>query len=258
MSQRKSRRHAHKHNKPKRADCFDGDEVIVLVTQEGEQFEITRKAARLSAALNAQIEEASSTGSPHELREMRKTAIRRTAETIRIALKGHVEIPETILYLIADFATYRWIPVVNDLSGANNFALIVDYLNHHNGREPADIKKPIRSVHMHNIVKDPWDADFINKLNVKDIYTLLLDANRMGAESLKNLASAKIATMIKGVGALIPEGALLDEAQAEKTRRCSRDEIYGHVVGAAGGGGGGGGGGSRGGGGSIGRRRRRR
>merc|ERR1712083_883043 len=46
-------------------------------------------------------------------------------------------------------------------------ALIVDYLKHHDGKEPAEIPKPIRSVKMEKIVEDVWDAEFINKQTKK-------------------------------------------------------------------------------------------
>merc|ERR1712038_564443 len=77
-------------------------------------------------------------------------------------------------------------------------ALIVDYLKHHNGKEPAEIPKPIRSVKMEKIVEDVWDAEFINKQTKKTIFQIILGANYMDIKSLLHLGCAKIATLIKG------------------------------------------------------------
>merc|ERR1712109_291890 len=76
--------------------------------------------------------------------------------------------------------------------------LVVEYLNHHNGKVPAEIAKPIRSVKMEKIVEDPWDAEFINKQTKKTIFQIILGANYMDIKSLLHLGCAKIATLIKG------------------------------------------------------------
>jgi len=76
--------------------------------------------------------------------------------------------------------------------------LIVDYIKHHQGKEPAEIAKPIRSVKMEKIVEDPWDADYINKLPKRQLFQLILGANYMDCKSLLHLGCAKVATMIKG------------------------------------------------------------
>jgi len=76
--------------------------------------------------------------------------------------------------------------------------LIVEYLKHHNGKVPAEIAKPIRSVKMEKIVEDKWDADFINNMSKKVIFQVILGANYMDVPSLLHLGCAKIATLIKG------------------------------------------------------------
>jgi S-phase kinase-associated protein 1 len=76
--------------------------------------------------------------------------------------------------------------------------LIVDYLEHHAGKEPAEIAKPIRSVKMEKIVEDTWDAKFINDLPKRSLFQLILGANYMDCKSLLHLGCAKVATMIKG------------------------------------------------------------
>merc|ERR1712098_260703 len=41
--------------------------------------------------------------------------------------------------------------------------LIVQYLEHHKGKNGAEITKPIRSVRIEDIVEDNWDAAFISR-----------------------------------------------------------------------------------------------
>jgi len=81
---------------------------------------------------------------------------------------------------------------------AETLTLIVNYLKHHKGTEPAEIAKPIRSVKMEKIVEDPWDAKFINDLAKRQLFQLILGANYMDCKSLLHLGCAKVATMIKG------------------------------------------------------------
>merc|ERR1712096_565167 len=76
--------------------------------------------------------------------------------------------------------------------------LIVEYLKHHDGKVPAEIVKPIRSVKMEKLCEDPWDAEFINKQTKKIIFQIILGANYMDIKSLLHLGCAKIATLIKG------------------------------------------------------------
>lgn len=81
---------------------------------------------------------------------------------------------------------------------AATLKLVVTYLKHHNGKEPTEIAKPIRSVKMEKIVEDPWDANFINELKKRQLFQLILGANYMDCKSLLHLGCAKVATMIKG------------------------------------------------------------
>jgi len=81
---------------------------------------------------------------------------------------------------------------------ADILKLIVEYLQHHKGKAPAEIAKPIRSVKMEKIVEDEWDAKFINKQQKRTIFQIILGANYMDIKSLLHLGCAKIATMIKG------------------------------------------------------------
>jgi len=77
-------------------------------------------------------------------------------------------------------------------------SLVTEYLIHHNGKEPAEIAKPVRSVKMHKIVEDPWDAEFTNKMSKREIFQVILAANYIDCQSLLHLGCAKIGTLIKG------------------------------------------------------------
>jgi len=77
---------------------------------------------------------------------------------------------------------------------------VVDYMSHHKGSEPPIIEKPLRSKVMKDVCKDPWDADFIDKIgeNRQQLYDLILAANYMDIKSLLHLGCAKVASLIKG------------------------------------------------------------
>ena len=75
---------------------------------------------------------------------------------------------------------------------------IVEYLTHHKGISPEEIKKPLRSLDMSKIVVDQWDATFINSLVQSDLFNVILAANYMDIRPLLNLGCAKIASCIKG------------------------------------------------------------
>jgi len=103
---------------------------------------------------------------------------------------------------------------------------IVKYLKHHKGKVPAEIAKPIKSNIMSKIgLEDAWDAWFINRIGLygytspgrkydpknidqtqcdtspegkNAIFDLILAVNYLDIKSLLHLGCAKIATLIKG------------------------------------------------------------
>lgn len=77
---------------------------------------------------------------------------------------------------------------------------IFKYLNHHNGKAPAEIAKPIRSIHMHEICEDAWDARYVDDLATKKrtLFQVILAANYLACKPLLHLCCAKVACMIKG------------------------------------------------------------
>merc|ERR1712212_538753 len=74
---------------------------------------------------------------------------------------------------------------------------VVDYLEHHNDKEPEPLPCPVRSIHMSQIVSDKWDASWIDAFDKKTIFEVILAANYMDIKSLLHLGCAKIATLIK-------------------------------------------------------------
>ena len=80
---------------------------------------------------------------------------------------------------------------------ANVLKDIVKYLQHHNGKVPQEIPCPVRSINMHQIVDDPWDAEFIDSFEKTEIFEIILAANYMDIHPLLHLGCAKIATLIK-------------------------------------------------------------
>jgi len=79
-------------------------------------------------------------------------------------------------------------------------ALIVDYMNHHEGTEPPIVEKPLRSKVMKDVVKDPWDAEYVDRIgeNRQQLYDLILAANYLDIKALMHLGCAKVASLIKG------------------------------------------------------------
>merc|ERR1712079_593150 len=105
--------------------------------------------------------------------------------------------------------------------------LIVNYLKHHNGKKPEEIAKPIRSVKMERIVADKWDAEYINKMNKKTIFQVILGANYMDLPSLMHLGCAKIATLIKGKSPEEIKDILADDSNEEE-ERYGKDHVQKH------------------------------
>jgi len=77
---------------------------------------------------------------------------------------------------------------------------VVEYLIYHKGADPPIPEKPLRSTVMKDVCKDPWDAEFIDKIaeNRQQLYDLILAANYMDIKSLLHLGCAKVAALIKG------------------------------------------------------------
>ena len=77
---------------------------------------------------------------------------------------------------------------------------IIEYMNHHKGKETSQPEKPLRSKVMKEVLADPWDADFIDGIgeNRQNLYDLILAANYMDIKTLLHIGASKVASLIKG------------------------------------------------------------
>ena len=73
---------------------------------------------------------------------------------------------------------------------------IVEYLTHYKGVEPKSIPKPLPSSNLSDSI-DEWEINFINGIELDNLYDLINGANYMSINSLVDLASAKIASLMK-------------------------------------------------------------
>lgn len=73
---------------------------------------------------------------------------------------------------------------------------IITYLEQYAEVEPKEIEKPLPSNNYNECV-DAWDFQFID-LELEVIFELILAANYMDIKSLMELASSKVASIIKG------------------------------------------------------------
>ena len=74
--------------------------------------------------------------------------------------------------------------------------IIITWLDHYADTEPREIEKPLLSNNFNECV-DAWDFNFID-LELDLIFEILLAANYMDIKPLMELASAKVASIIKG------------------------------------------------------------
>ncbi len=73
---------------------------------------------------------------------------------------------------------------------------IKEYLEHYENEEPKQIERPLPSQKFDECV-EPWDFKYID-VDLELIFELILGANYMDIKPLLELASAKVASIIKG------------------------------------------------------------
>jgi S-phase kinase-associated protein 1 len=73
---------------------------------------------------------------------------------------------------------------------------IIKYLEYYKDTEPREIEKPLPSNNFNECV-DAWDYNFID-LELDVIFEIILAANYMDIKPLMELASSKVASIIKG------------------------------------------------------------
>ncbi len=73
---------------------------------------------------------------------------------------------------------------------------IISYLEYYRDNEPREIEKPLPSNNFNDCV-DAWDFQFID-LEIEVIFEIIFASNYMDIKPLLELASSKIASVIKG------------------------------------------------------------
>lgn len=76
----------------------------------------------------------------------------------------------------------------------------VEFMVHHNGTDAKIPECPLKSKIMTEVLEDPWDASFINKIasNKWALYDLLILANLLEIKGLLHIGAAKVASFIIG------------------------------------------------------------
>ncbi len=81
-------------------------------------------------------------------------------------------------------------------------------MKHHQGIDKDKPTQPLKSIDMYEIMKDSWDADFVNSLipeyndnespDLRLLVNMILSANYLDMMNLLHKLCAKIASLIRG------------------------------------------------------------
>ena len=109
--------------------------------------------------------------------------------------RAGAEMSKLVKDMIEDELTEEECPLPN----VNTAALqkVVEYMNHYEGKEVAEIQKPLKSANLIECGINEYDANFID-IPQEELFTLILAANYLDVKPLLELACAKTASMIKG------------------------------------------------------------
>merc|ERR1711972_696240 len=100
---------------------------------------------------------------------------------------------------------------------------VLTWLGHHKGAEPDPLPSPVRSIHMAQIVTDPWDATFVDAFDKKTMFEVILAANYMDIKGLLHLGCAKAATLIKQMDQR-EINRVIEEEEAHRRREAQRNQ----------------------------------
>ena len=76
---------------------------------------------------------------------------------------------------------------------------IVEYLNYYKSKTPKEIPKPTPSEPLNLFLSD-WDFEFINNVDIDKTFELMNASSELEIKSLLDLASTKIASILKNKG----------------------------------------------------------
>ena len=96
--------------------------------------------------------------------------------------------------IIDDYPDDAEVPLNNVKS--NILKKIKEYLEHYADTDPKEIERPLPTQNYQECVEQ-WDFDFIN-VDLDLVFEIILAANYMDIKPLLELASSKVASIIKG------------------------------------------------------------
>lgn len=121
------------------------------------------------------------------------TLVSSDGEKLRISAKA-AQRSQLVKGIIEDYPDDAEVPLTNVKS--NVLKKIKDYLEHYADSEPREVERPLVSQNYQECV-DSWDFEYIN-VDLDLVFEIILAANYMDIKSLLELASSKVASIIKG------------------------------------------------------------
>ena len=121
------------------------------------------------------------------------TLVSSDGEKMQISAKA-AQRSQLVKGIIEDYPDDAEVPLNNVKS--NILKKINEYLEHYQDSDPKEIERPLASQNYQDCV-EPWDYEFIN-VDLDLIFEIILAANYMDIKPLLELASSKIASIIKG------------------------------------------------------------
>ena len=121
------------------------------------------------------------------------TLVSSDGEKMQISAKA-AQRSQLVKGIIEDYPDDAEVPLNNVKS--NILKKIKDYLEHYQESEPQEIERPLASQNYQECV-EAWDYEYIN-VELDLIFEIILAANYMDIKPLLELASSKIASIIKG------------------------------------------------------------
>ncbi|MCQ2820422.1 MAG: hypothetical protein MJ252_24420 [archaeon] len=122
------------------------------------------------------------------------TLVSSDGEKMKIAAKA-AQRSQLVKGIIEDYPDDAEVPLTNVKSAV--LKKVKDYLEHYvDGAEPREIERPLVSTNYQECV-DAWDYEYIN-VDLDMVFEIILAANYMDIKPLLELASSKVASIIKG------------------------------------------------------------
>ena len=125
--------------------------------------------------------------------EKKITLVSSDGEKVEISSKA-VQRSTLVKGIIEDYPDDAEVPLNNVKRSI--LKKIKDYLEHYENEEPKEIEKPLPSQNFQECVGE-WDYKYI-EVDLEMVFELILGANYMDIKPLLELASAKVASIIKG------------------------------------------------------------